>query len=647
MSNDTAHNYDAESIQVLKGLEAVRMRPGMYIGGTGTDGLHHLVKEIVDNSVDEALAGHCTTVSVKIDRDGVVTVADDGRGIPVAPHPATGKTSLETVLTTLHAGGKFEGGAYKVSGGLHGVGASVVNALSERLVAEVHRDGWIHRQEYARGIPAGPVQRTKESQKTGTAISWTADPQIFPSRQYDFDRLSNTLQEAAYLNRGLELNLDSPYHRRERDGDVQRSYRYETGIASMVQDICGERPMLFPEPFYCAAQTDAADIEAAFAYCNPETAQTNDERAYANCILTPAGGTHQTGLRTAVTKAMNDYAGKTGVFRNGNDSFTGEDTRGGLVAVVSVKLAAPQFEGQTKNKLSNTDVNPAVASAAGEAIRRWLEQQPVAAKAIMQHCMTNKNAREAARRARENVMRKNALHGATLPGKLADCTERDPTKAELYIVEGESAGGSAKMGRDRHFQAILPLKGKILNIERFLEKPERILAHEEIRALISAIGAGETESFDIGRLRYCRIIIMTDADVDGSHIKTLLLTYFHRRMPELITYGHLYIACPPLYLVSRARSRIYAYDEAEKDAAIQKLSARSTPSVQRYKGLGEMNPDELWETTMDPAKRKMLQVQVSNPEDADETFTILMGDAVEPRKKFIAQNAARAGRLDI
>ena len=647
MPQDTPHNYDAESIQVLKGLEAVRMRPGMYIGSTGSDGLHHLIKEIVDNSVDEALAGYCTAIDVSISRDGVVTVSDNGRGIPVDPHPETGVTGLETVLTTLHAGGKFDGGAYKVSGGLHGVGASVVNALSESLTARVKRDGWEYRQDYARGIPCGPMLQTKKSRQTGTAISWSADPEIFPSRKYDFERLSKTLQEAAYLNRGLELNFHSPYHAEERDGDVRRSFRYDTGIVSMVQDMCEGRAMLLPEPFYYSARTEACDVEAAFTYVSPEDAKSSDDRSYANCILTPAGGTHQTGLRTAVTKAINDYANKTKVFRNANESFTGEDARGGIVAVVSVKISDPQFEGQTKNKLSNTDVSPAVATTAGEAIRRWLEQQPAEAKAIMQHCMTNKDAREAARRARESVMRKNALGGSTLPGKLADCSERDPAKSELYIVEGESAGGSAKMGRDRHFQAILPLKGKILNVERFLGKAERILAHEEIKALISAIGAGESETFDIDKIRYGRIIIMTDADVDGSHIKTLLLTFFHRRMPELIQRGHLYIACPPLYLVSRARSRVYAYDEDEKDAAVKRLGARGTPNIQRYKGLGEMNADELWDTTMDPEKRKMMQVRVGDLEDAHETFTVLMGEAVAPRKKFIEENAASVSNLDI
>ena len=647
MPDQQSTRYDADSIQVLKGLEAVRMRPGMYIGGTGIDGLHHLIKEIVDNSVDEALAGYCSSIKVDINRNGMVTVSDDGRGIPVDPHHETGMTGLETVLTTLHAGGKFDDSVYKVSGGLHGVGASVVNALSEKLVAEVYRDGWTYRQEYRKGITNGPIEKTKKTKQTGTSISWIADPDIFPSRHYDFDRLANTLREAAYLNRGLELSLESAYHESERPGDTSRSYRYDTGIVSMVQDICEPRPMLFTEPFYFSANTDAAHVEGSFTYSNPESAKSTDERSYANCIFTHSGGTHQSGFRTAITKAMNDYASKTNIFRNTNDSFSGDDTRGGLIAVISVKLPDPQFEGQTKSKLSNTDISPAVTTAAGEAIRRWLEQQPTEAKAIMQHCMTNKNAREAARRARENVMRKNALNGTTLPGKLADCTERDPTKSELYIVEGESAGGSAKMGRDRHFQAILPLKGKILNVERFLGRSERILAHEEIRALIAAIGTGEADTFDISKLRYARIIIMTDADVDGSHIKTLLLTYFHRRMPELITYGHLYIACPPLYLVSRARTKIYAYDEGQKEAAVKRLSTRGTPHIQRYKGLGEMNPDELWETTMDPINRKMLQVKVGDIEDAEEAFTVLMGDAVAPRKQFIEENAKKVANLDI
>ena len=644
--------YDATSIQVLKGLEAVRMRPGMYIGSTGPDGLHHLIKEILDNSVDEALAGHCTAISISIDRKGSVTVSDNGRGIPVDPHPETGLTGLETVLTTLHAGGKFDSEAYKVSGGLHGVGASVVNALSSKLTAEVRRDGHIHRQSFRRGIRQGEVETGARSRSTGTSITWKADKQIFdPEHRYDFNRLVGMIRQTAYLNKGLELNLVSEYHEDERHGDVERSYQFDTGIASMVKNICRKRTLVSSDIFYVEKSTEMADVEIAFAYHHTDGAGDNltaEERCYANCIFTPEGGTHLTGFRSALTRAINDYASKNGVFKDPKESFDGVDVRGGLVAVISVKLGDPQFEGQTKNKLSNPEVTQAVASVADTAIRHWLEEYPDAAKAIMNRCTTSKTAREAARKARDLALRKSALGSSTLPGKLADCTERDPAKSELYIVEGDSAGGSAKSGRDRQFQAILPLRGKILNVERFMDKPERILDNNEVKTLIAAIGAQEGQDFDVDRMRYHRIIIMTDADVDGSHIRTLLLTFFHRRMPGIIQSGRLYIACPPLYLVARGRNRAYAYDDGEKDRLIKRMStARATAHLQRYKGLGEMNPDQLWETTMNPDNRKMLQVTMDDVSDTNDTITMLMGEEVAPRKSFITTNAHQVANLDI
>ena len=651
MTTTSPQDYNAQSIRVLEGLEAVRVRPGMYIGSTGVDGLHHLIKEILDNSVDEALAGYCDRIHVAISANGTVSVRDNGRGIPVDPHPETGLTGLETVLTTLHAGGKFDGAAYKVSGGLHGVGASVVNALSSTLTAEVRRDGRIHRQSFQQGIATGAIETGGRSRSTGTTISWKADRSIFSrEHRYDFPRINNLLRETAYLNRGLTLSLESEYHEAERGGDVERSYYFDTGIASMVRNICRRKTLVSPQVFHAQRSTPAADVEVAFAYHHTEGAGDNlsaDERAYANCILTPEGGTHLTGFRTALTRVLNNYAATNGFFRDPKDTFAGDDTRGGLVAVVSVKLGDPQFEGQTKNKLSNPEVTSAVASFADDAIRLWLESTPDAAAAILRKCAMTKSAREAARKARDLAMRKNALASHSLPGKLADCQERDPAKSELYIVEGDSAGGSAKTGRDRQFQAILPLRGKILNVERVMDKPERILDNREVQTLIAAIGAGEGDQFDPEKMRYHRIIIMTDADVDGSHIRTLLLTYFHRRMPGLIPAGRLYIACPPLYLVSRGRNRVYCYDEDEKDQAAKRMTtSRSAAHIQRYKGLGEMNPDQLWETTMNPEQRKMLQVTLGDLADTNDTMAMLMGDEVRLRKSFI-ENNARTANIDV
>ena len=645
------HEYDSQSIRVLQGLEAVRVRPGMYIGSTGTDGLHHLIKEIIDNSVDEALAGHCNKIQVSISRDGTVSVQDNGRGIPVDLHPETGITGLETVMTTLHAGGKFDNDVYKVSGGLHGVGASVVNALSLTLTCEVRRDGRIHRQSYHQGIRTGDVKVSGRSRNTGTTISWKADDSIFEdSLNYDFTRINQMLRQTAYLNKGLELSLQSELHNEEREGDIERCYLFDTGIQSMVKSLCRRRKMVSQEVFYMDRETESGNIEAAFTFHHTEGAGDNfiaDEKAFANCILTPEGGTHLTGFRTAMTRAFNDYATKNGIFKEPGNNFAGEDVRGGLVAVISVKMADPQFEGQTKNKLSNADMATAVATTVDPAIRHWLEEQPETAKTFMQKCQLSKAAREAARKARDLVSRKNALSGSSLPGKLADCSEKDPALSELYIVEGDSAGGSAKSGRDRTFQAILPLRGKIINVERLSERPERILDNNEVQTLIAAIGAGEGEQFNLDKMRYHRIIIMTDADVDGSHIRTLLLTFFHRRMPGIIQSGRMLIACPPLYLVSRGRQKVYAYDEKEKEIITSKLTtSRGAPSIQRYKGLGEMNADQLWDTTMNPENRKMMQVSIGDASQAGELISMLMGDQVAPRRNFIQTHALEA-QLDV
>ena len=628
----------------------------MYIGSTGVDGLHHLIKELLDNAVDEALAGYCDRIDLRIAADGAVSVSDNGRGIPVDVHPETGVSGLETVMTTLHAGGKFDGAAYKVSGGLHGVGASVVNALASKLHAEVCRGGVRYTQEYAQGIPSTELLQHQKVRRQGTMVTYYADPEIFPEITYDFGRLVAQLRQTAYLNKGLEIRLVSEFHEEERNGDIERSFFFDSGVASMVRNINRKRNVVMPDPFYYQRNADDADVEVSFQYHHTDGHDNlaADERTFANCILTPEGGTHLAGFRAGLTRVLNDYARKQNFFKDAKDSFSGEDTRGGLVAVISVKLGDPQFEGQTKNKLSNPEVRSRVEAATSEGLTRFLEENPTAAKGVLEKVQTNHAAREAARRARDLVLRKNALDGTSLPGKLADCSERDPAKSELYIVEGESAGGSAKMGRDRQFQAILPLKGKILNVERFLDKVERILSHEEIRALISAVGTGEGEAFDISKLRYHRIIIMTDADVDGSHIRTLILTYFYRRMRELIEGGFLYIAQPPLYRVQRARSIAYAYSEEEKEALIKKMStARSEPSVQRYKGLGEMNADQLWETTMDPAARKMLQVTISDLDDVDGiadtdgVFAMLMGEQVAPRKSFIQSHATEVQNLDV
>jgi DNA gyrase subunit B len=636
--------YTSKDIQVLEGLKAVRVRPGMYIGSTDQRGLHHLIYEILDNSVDEAMAGFCTRVEICIDDTGLITVADNGRGIPVDTHPTTGKSGLETVMTTLHAGGKFGGGAYKVTGGLHGVGGSVVNGLSAYLKAQVQRDGWTYYQEYSEGHSTTEVVKGKRTKAHGTTISFRPDPKIFPEIEYDFETLIGHFKEIAYLNKGLEIRFVSYWHQEQRKGDVERTYFFDGGIANLVRNVNRNRGVIQREPFYYQKTVDSTEVEVAVQY---NDSFTETVFSFANCINTHEGGTHLTGFRSALTRVINDYTRRQGFIKDEHPNLVGEDVREGLAAVISVKLTDPQFEGQTKTKLGNADVRSIVESVVAEGLSRYLEETPVAAKMIVEKCLTSQRAREAAKKARELVIRKNALDGSSLPGKLADCAERDPAKSELYIVEGESAGGSAKMGRDRSFQAILPLKGKILNVERVLQQPDKILGHEEIRSIIAAVGAGEGEEFDPAKVRYHKIIIMTDADVDGSHIRTLILTFFYRRMQALIDGGYLFIAQPPLYRIQSGREAQYAYSEEQKDALLKQLSGRRSVQVQRYKGLGEMNPDQLWETTMNPETRRMLQVNIDDVIEVDHVFSTLMSESVAPRKSFIQSHARSVKNLDI
>ena len=644
MTQTQTGEYTAKDIQVLEGLEAVRVRPGMYIGSTDQRGLHHLIYEILDNAVDEAMAGYCERVDISISEDGWITVVDNGRGIPIDKHAKTGKSALETVMTTLHAGGKFGGGAYKVTGGLHGVGGSVVNALSSDLRAEVRRQGWMYSQEYVRGKPTGNLAKGEKTTKHGTTISFKPDPEIFPVIEYDFDLLISHFKEIAYLNKGLEIAFSSQWHTERRKGDIERTYFFDGGIANLVRNVNRNRRTVQSSPFYFEKVLEETSVEVAIQY---NDTFTETVFSFANCINTEEGGTHMTGFRTALTRVINDFARKQGYIKDDQANLIGDDVREGLAAVISVKLTDPQFEGQTKTKLGNAEVRGIVDSVVSEGLNRYLEENPTDSKRVIEKCLTSQKAREAAKRARDLVIRKNALDGSSLPGKLADCAERDPAKSELYIVEGESAGGSAKMGRDRHFQAILPLKGKILNVERVLQQPDKILGHEEIRAMVAALGAGEGEEFDPSKIRYHKIIIMTDADVDGSHIRTLILTFFYRRMLPLIEQGYLYIAQPPLYRIQTGRKIEYTYTEEEKDAYLASLNGSRNPQIQRYKGLGEMNPDQLWETTMDPDTRHMLGVTVDNALEVDDTFTTLMGEMVAPRKSFIQAHARSVQNLDV
>ena len=641
---DSSSDYTAQDIQVLEGLEAVRVRPGMYIGTTGLSGLQHLMIEILDNAVDEAMAGYCTRVDMNIAEDGLITISDDGRGIPVDVHPTTGKNALETVMTTLHAGGKFGGGAYKVTGGLHGVGASVVNGLSEFLRAEVRRDGLLFSQEFSRGIPTTALIKERGTELHGTTISFRPDPEIFGEIDYEFDELTRHFKDIAYLNKGLEICFISHWHYERRNGDIERTYFFDGGIPNLVRNDNRNRRVLQFVPFYYEKTVDDTAVEVAVQY---NDGYAESVHSYANCIKTPDGGTHLTGFRSALTRVINDFARKQGQLKDDQPNLLGDDVREGLAAAISVKLASPQFEGQTKHKLGNPEVRGIVESVVGEGLTRYLEENPTEGRRVIEKCLTSQKAREAAKRARDLVIRKNALDGSSLPGKLADCAERDPGKSELYIVEGESAGGSAKMGRDRHFQAILPLKGKILNVERVLQQPDKILAHEEIRAMVAAVGAGEGEDFDPSKVRYHKVIIMTDADVDGSHIRTLILTFIYRRMRGLIDSGYLYIAQPPLYRIQNGRRIEYAYSEEQKDELLAKNTSQRNPTLQRYKGLGEMNPEQLWETTMNPETRHMLVVNVEDDIDAEDAFTTLMGEVVAPRKSFIQTYARSVKNLDV
>ncbi len=636
MPKTKVNEYTAADIQVLEGLEAVRRRPSMYIGSTDSRGLHHLVYEIVDNSVDEAMAGFCNEVDVRIKPDGSVIVSDNGRGIPTDKHRRTGKSALETVMTYLHAGGKFDHQAYKVSGGLHGVGAAVVNALSKTMWVEVRREGKTYRQEYSRGKALGPAKVVgNKTQRSGTTTGFTADPDIFPEIDFDFDTLAQRFREMAFLTKGVWIHFSD-----ERSGR-EVSYHFQGGIASFVKRLNRNRNALH-DPFYMERTVNGSIAEVALQYNDSFTESTF---AFANCINTIDGGTHLTGFRSALTRVLNDYARRQKILKEGDSNLTGEDVREGLVAVVSVKLPEPQFEGQTKTRLGNAEMKGLVESALGEELSRYLEEHPSDGRRVIEKCLTASRAREAARKARDLVIKKGVLDSSILPGKLADCSERSAELREIYIVEGDSAGGSAKQGRDRRFQAILPLRGKILNVEK--ARPDKMLSHEEIKALITALGAGFGEEFDPAKLRYHSVIIMTDADVDGSHIRTLLLTFFFRYMRELIDAGHLYIAQPPLYRIQHGKEGRWIYSEKDKDTYLNRIKDGKGVAVQRYKGLGEMNPDQLWETTMDPARRTVLQVTVEDGMMADRVFTQLMGEEVPPRKSFIQSHYDKVRNLDI
>ena len=629
-------DYGADQIQVLEGLEAVRKRPGMYIGSTSERGLHHLVYEVVDNSIDEALAGYCSEISVTIHRDNSVTVVDNGRGIPVDMHES-GKPAVEVVLTILHAGGKFGGDGYKVSGGLHGVGVSVVNALSSSMEVEVKRDGHIYEIAFSRGATVKSLTSVGETAETGTKVHFVPDGGIFTDTVYKFDILKHRLRELAFLNQGITITL---IDERE-DEPVSETYHYDGGIRSFVEHLNRKKEVLTPDTIYFNGVKDETIVEIALQY-NESYQETI--YSFVNNINTEEGGTHLVGFKLALTRVANDYARRLGVLKSGDENLTGEDVREGLAAVISLKIHEPQFEGQTKTKLGNSEVRGIVDSIVTEGLSEYFEENPTIAKRVLEKSILAARARLAARKARELTRRKNALEITSLPGKLADCSVRDPAQAEIYLVEGDSAGGSAKQGRDRRFQAILPLRGKILNVEK--ARLDKIFANAEIRTMITAFGSGISDDFDLAKSRYGKIIIMTDADVDGAHIRTLLLTFFYRYMKPLIEHGRVYIAQPPLYLIKKGQKHWYTYSDDEMNVKLQEIG-RDNISVQRYKGLGEMNPEQLWETTMDPAKRTMLQVDLEDAQEADELFTILMGDKVEPRRQFIEENAKKVRNLDI
>ena len=640
------NHYDESQIQVLEGLEAVRRRPGMYIGSTDERGLHHLVYEIVDNAIDEALAGFCDHIVVTLSQDGSVTVQDNGRGFPVGIHPKMGRPAVEVCLTVLHAGGKFGGGGYKVSGGLHGVGASVVNALSSHLKVNVYQDGKVYQQEYERGQILYDLKVIGETERTGTTICFKPDvktgevpePGIFETGDFQFETLKTRFREMAFLNKGVRITL-----RDERVDPVrEQSWHYEGGIVSFVEYLNKHKAPLFAKPVYIEGVKNGTTVEVALQW---NDSFNENVFTFANNIHTPEGGTHLAGFRNALTKVINDYGRKRNIIKANDQNLTGEDVREGLAAIVSVKLVEPQFEGQTKTKLGNSEVRSLVDGLVTEQLSAYFEENPSSARAVLDKCLQASRAREAARKAREATRRKTALESAALPGKLADCSERDPSKCEIFLVEGDSAGGSAKSGRDRHFQAILPLRGKILNVEK--TRMDKALGNQEIKSMITAFGGGFGDDFDETKLRYHRIVCMTDADVDGSHIRILMLTFFYRFIPKLIENGYVYIAHPPLYKVSRGKFMKYVYSDEELQRTLDELGRDSKPDIQRYKGLGEMSAEQLWETTMNPETRIMYRVELKDAIAADELFTLLMGDQVEPRREFIEQNAKLVADLDI
>ncbi len=627
--------YDANQIQILEGLEAVRLRPGMYIGSTSERGLHHLVYEVVDNSIDEALAGFCTDINVTIEADNSITVSDNGRGIPVDMHES-GKPAVEVVLTVLHAGGKFGGEGYKVSGGLHGVGVSVVNALSKSMEVEVRRDGKIHQITFERGNTVQPLHIIGDAETTGTTVHFVPDDEIFTVTTYNYDTLKHRLRELAFLNSGITINLTD-----KRPNGESHSFHFEGGIKSFVEHLNRKKQKINDAPIYFNGKKDDAVVEIAMQY---NDSYQENIFSYVNNINTEEGGTHLVGFKAALTRVANEFAKRLNLLKNADSTLSGEDVREGLTCVISVKLHNPQFEGQTKTKLGNAEIRTLVNAVTGEGLSEFFEENPSITKQILEKSVMAARAREAARKARELTRRKNALEVSSLPGKLADCSVRDPDKAEIYIVEGDSAGGSAKQGRDRRFQAILPLRGKILNVEK--ARLDKIFANAEIRTMITAFGTGISDDFDLAKRRYSKIIIMTDADVDGAHIRTLLLTFFYRYMKPLIEHGHVYIAQPPLYQIRKGKNHWYTYSDEELAKKLDEVG-RESVTVQRYKGLGEMNPEQLWETTMDPSARTMLRVDIRDAEEADELFTILMGDQVAPRRQFIEENALLVKNLDI
>ncbi len=630
-------NYDSSKIQILEGLEAVRKRPGMYIGSTALPGLHHMVYEIVDNSIDEAMAGHCDTIEVELLPGNYVRVTDNGRGIPTDIHPKAGVSTVEVVLTKLHAGGKFGDGAYKVSGGLHGVGVSVVNALSDSVRVDVHRDGKHHFIEFRRGVPLAPLKVLGNSKKRGTVVTFLADATIFDTLEYRYDVLAARLRELAFLNKGVKITL-----RDTRDKEIKESvFQYKGGIVEFVKMLTEKKNPLQKKIFYAQGEKEGIQVEIALEYCDTYSEQIF---TFANAIHTREGGTHLEGFRTALTRAINEYKKKLQLDKKMEDSLTGDDVREGLTVVLSILIPNPQFEGQTKMKLGNGEVKGIVQSIVYERLCEYFDENPNDARRIIEKCIQAASARIAARKAKELVRRKSALEGSGLPGKLADCSARDPQISELFIVEGDSAGGSAKQGRNRHFQAILPLKGKITNVEK--AKLDKILTDGEVGALITAIGTGIGDDFDLSKIRYHKIVIMTDADVDGAHIQTLILTFFFRYMPQVIEAGYLYIARPPLYLISKGKEKFYAYSDDEKNKIVKDFKDDKY-HIQRYKGLGEMNPEQLWETTMSPENRVLMQVSMDDAVIADETFVILMGDEVEPRRRFIEENARKVEELDL